>query len=163
MMKSKIERYVVAAAAATLSLALSACPGAAVPRQKAINVQAGTPTRVSNHTYFKASTCQAPAVPKVVVRRKPTKGVLKVNEGVLPLRRASTERGEKCVGKPMRTAIVQYTASPKASGEDSIAYDVIFPSSCKRCTNYEVTVTISISADAPPPPTSTAPGDDGDG
>ena len=50
-----------------------------------------------------------------------------MNEGVLPLRRASTERGEKCVGKPMRTAIVQYTASPKASGEDSHCLRRDFP------------------------------------
>jgi hypothetical protein len=152
-----------AATVMLLGLAITACPAIAEPRQKTMAVQAGTAVRVSKHTYFKASTCQAPVVPKVVIRQKPTRGVLKVKEAVLPLRRARTELGQKCIGKPMRSAIIEYTASPNASGDDMAMYDVIFPSTCKRCTNYEVTVLMTISADIPPP-TSLAPaGDDDDG
>jgi hypothetical protein len=159
-MNRTTERRIVALAATALALALTANPGLAVPRHKSVSVQAGTTARVSNHTYFKSSTCQARAIPKVVIRRKPTKGSLVAKEGELPLRHARTEKGQKCIGKPMRTAIVQYTAGPKSTGEDTLAYDVIFPASCKHCTTYEVTVTVSITADAPPPTTTAAPDDD---
>ena len=119
--------------------------------------------RVSNHIYFKSSTCVAPTTPKVIIRRKPTKGTLVVTQGVLPLRHARTEQGQKCIGRPMRTAIVQYTAPKNATGLDTAQYDVIFPSSCIRCTNYEIAVTITITSDMPPETTKSAPPDDGDG
>jgi hypothetical protein len=153
----------ILALAVAVALGIAAHPGLAVPRHKTVAVQEGTPTRVANHTYFKSATCEAPSVPKIVVRQKPTKGVLKVTEGVLPLRRARTEQGKKCIGKSMRTAILEFTASPKSSGDDVIAYDVIFPSSCKRCKNFEVTVAVSIGVDLPQPTTSPDTGDDGDG
>lgn len=162
-MNAKTGRCMIAVAATAISLALTAAPGLAVPRSKSMSVQAGTTVRVSNHTYFKAATCQAKAVPKVVIRKNPSKGTLVTKEGELPLRHARTERGQKCIGKPMRTAIVQYIAAPKATGDDTLAYDVIFPASCKRCTNYEVTVTISITADAPPPTTTATPDDESNG
>jgi hypothetical protein len=157
---NRMTRRCIALAATALAVAVMAAPGLAVPRHKSMSVQAGATARVSNHTYFKSSTCQARAVPKVVIRQKPAKGTLVTKEGELPLRHARTEQGQKCIGKPMRTAIVQYTAGAKATGEDTLAYDVIFPASCKRCTNFEVTVTVSITADAPPPTTTAAPDDD---
>jgi hypothetical protein len=97
-MKKKTMRYVAAAAATALSLAMTTCPSVAVPRHKSMTVQSGTTTRVANHTYFKASTCQSPTVPKIVVRQKPAKGSLSVKDGVLPLRNARTEKAKACIG-----------------------------------------------------------------
>ena len=146
-----IDLRITAAIAAALGLALAAGPASAVPRHKAVVAKAGAPIRVGNHTHFKFSTCQALSIPKVVIRQKPTKGTLTVTEGVLPLRNTLSEDGEDCIGVPMRTAIVQYTPSANASGDDRVAYDVIYPSSCTQCRQYEVTASISIVKGATPP------------
>ena len=55
---------------------VSCRPASAVPRHKAVVAKAGALIRVSNHTHFKFSTCQALSIPKVVIRQKPTKGTL---------------------------------------------------------------------------------------
>jgi len=122
----------------------AAAEHAAVERHKSIVATAGTAMRVSNHMHFKASTCEAISIPKVIIRQKPGKGTLSVSEGVLPLRHAGSEKAQKCVGTPMRTAIVQYTAYAKASGDDKLAYDVIYPQSCRHCREYKILISVSI-------------------
>ena len=159
-MPSNMHRYLYAGLASALCVALGAGPALAIAKHRTLLAKPGSLVRVSNHMHFKAATCQAISIPKVIIRRKPAKGTLSVTEGVLPLGGARAEQAAKCIGKPMRAAIVSYIPAAGASGDDALAYDVIFPRSCTNCRNYEITATVSIGG-AAPPPTAAADGDEG--
>ena len=160
-MPSNIHRYLCAGLASVLCVGLAADTAFAVAKHRTIQAKPGMLVRVSNHMHFKAGTCQAISIPKVIIRRKPAKGTLSITEGVLPLGGARAEQAAKCIGKPMRAAIVSYIPAAGASGDDALAYDVVFPRSCTNCRNFEVTAAISIGSDAPRP-TSTPSSADGD-
>jgi hypothetical protein len=150
-MSRLLSRSIRAGSAAGLCFALLAAPALAVERHKSIEAEPGKTVRVSNHIHFKASTCEAISIPQIVIRKKPTKGKLAVVEDVVPLGNSRSERGERCIGKPMRAAIVRYTPFANAKGDDTLAYDVIYPRSCTNCRNYEVSVAVSIEGELAEP------------
>jgi hypothetical protein len=133
--------------AASLSIALVVQPAFAVERHKSIDAEPGTPVRVANHMHFRVSNCEAISIPKIILRQRPTKGRVTITEGLASLRSARSERAERCIGVPMMAATVRYTPFPDSKGEDTLAYDVIFPTSCTNCRNQEVSVAISIEDD----------------
>jgi hypothetical protein len=131
--------------------ALPAEPASANVRQRTARVVAGERIRLGNYIHFKASTCKAMTIPKVIVRKQPAKGTLSVTKDLAVLRKASSERAKACIGKEMRAAIVEYKSLETATGEEQLVYDVIYPDSCRRCRNRQVQVTISVSPPAESP------------
>ena len=47
-------------------------------------------------------------------------GTVSITKGVAPLRKASTERGKLCIGKPLVGATIQYTPLPNAEGVETV-------------------------------------------
>lgn len=139
-------RVVVLAVAA--SAVLSARPALAEKRHRIAQAVAGEQIRLGRYVHFKASTCLARSVPKIVLREKPTKGTLSITKSVAPLRKARTERGKRCIGRPLPGATVQYTPFANAEGVETVAYDVIYPESCTRCRNRQVQVSVTINRPA---------------
>jgi hypothetical protein len=146
-MRRSLEQSVRAVLAASLGIALVVEPAFAVERHKSIDAEPGTPVRVANHMHFRVSTCEAISIPKIILRQRPSKGRVTITEGLAPLRSARSERAERCIGIPMMAATVRYTPFANSKGEDTLAYDVIFPPSCTHCRNQEVSVAISIEDD----------------
>jgi hypothetical protein len=152
---------IVTAAMAVLAILLAVPPASALPRQREIVAQAGTPARVSYYTHFNLSSCEAISMPNIVVRQQPMKGTMLFAEKVLPIQKASGERAQHCIGKPIRSVVVQYIPWANASGDDQVLYDVIYPRTCPLCQRYEVTLKISIVSGPAPPARADAPLDDG--
>jgi len=137
-----------AAWSALLALALCATAAsnadAALTLQKSVTTAPGTTVRLNSHMHFAFATCQALSVPRIIIEQQPSKGTLSVTEGVAELRTSFSEKGEGCVGRQMRAAVLIYTPFANATGEDTVTYQVRFPHSCNNCTNFEMTVKISI-------------------
>lgn len=151
-MRRSLNRSIRAGLAASLCLVLVVESAFAVERHKSIDAEPGTPVRVANHMHFRASTCEAISIPKIIIRHRPSKGRVTITEGLAPLRSTRSERGERCIGTPMMAATVRYTPFANSKGEDTLAYDVVFPRSCTSCRNYEISVAISIGDDDPMEP-----------
>jgi hypothetical protein len=134
-------------------------PAAALTRQKDISTPSDTEVLLTNHMHFHSETCQAASVPKIIIQQQPSKGRLTISEGQATLRSSFSERGQHCVGHSMRAAIVHYTPSPNASGEDLVRYLVVYPRSCTRCMNFEFVARITIGI----PSTMQMPGMTADG
>jgi hypothetical protein len=152
---------IVAAVITICGLAAVCSPALAVPRQREIVAQAGMPSAVNYYTHFKPSTCQAISMPSTVIRRQPMKGTLLFAEKVMPLQKVSGARARNCIGKPIRSVVVQYIPWANASGHDEALYDVIYPRTCPLCQRFEVTLQISIVSGPAPPASANVPTDEG--
>lgn len=133
--------FVLAAATAAV---LAAPPALAETRHRSTSAVAGEQIPIGRHVHFKAATCEALSIPKIVPRGKPAMGTLAITKAVAPLRKARSERGKRCIGTPVAGAAVQYTPLANAEGVETIVYDVIFPKSCTKCRNFQMQVAVTI-------------------
>lgn len=137
-----------AALAVAAAAVLSAQPALADTRHRTASAVAGEQIRIGRYIHFMAKTCEAKSIPKIVLRGKPTMGTVSITKGVAPLRKARTERGKRCIGKPLAGAVIQYTPLPNAEGVETVVFDVIFPDYCTRCRNRQVHVAVTINRPA---------------